>query len=459
MIAMRTIAMAAVIAAGACKGHRSPGTARAVPAPAPSPSIDAAPVAAPGARTIGARVAAGSLRGQAFDGYAVLVPSGESAETARRVAEREAAAHHLAATIEIRPRSESGLTPERLRYFGRGLSAADAAAIAKAHDAVTIMIAGPAEQVPEMVRGSAAVARSSAAAVHGWIEDLVTGETFSRAKLDETRPDHFALDVEHTVVVHQVSDDDGTAFLESFGMVRFGLPELYLRGVPRSFLEDATELFDAAAQTLVERGGLAHDGVIEVDVASLREGVWPGKHDALVKAGAPGKVTFTATWSLADQAGEPDAQPEIELSLPGGPVAEQLHAAIVGFSGARRDDVKGVAPDDAELDAARARAQKELAALAPHFAKGVPELERLLVKAPFRADGDGDGGLEWMWVEVHGWKGDRLTGILVNEPEHVSTLHEGARVEVHQQDLFDYLHTRADGTTAGGETNRILEGR
>ena len=44
--------------------------------------------------------------------------------------------------------------------------------------------------------------------------------------------------------------------------------------------------------------------------------------------------------------------------------------------------------------------EEALAALAPHFAQGVPAMERLLVKAPFKTDG---GGAEWMWVEVTAW--------------------------------------------------------
>ena len=41
----------------------------------------------------------------------------------------------------------------------------------------------------------------------------------------------------------------------------------------------------------------------------------------------------------------------------------------------------------------------------------------------------------------------------------ISNLREGARVEVEVADLFDYEHTRADGSQAGGETSRILQSR
>ncbi|HVV86110.1 MAG TPA: DUF2314 domain-containing protein, partial [Kofleriaceae bacterium] len=301
---------------------------------------------------------------------------------------------------------------------------------------------------------AAAIARVGAARAGGWIVDRPTQFVFSRAKFDSARPDGFPLDGGELVAIHGVSEDEGTAFLETFGLGRFGLPELYMRHIPRSFGDDMMELVRAAEQELIERGAIEATGALDVDVARLTTPPWPQNLVALRAHGGSARLHFAATWTLGDQHAE-DRPPEIELTLPGGEPAEQIHAAIAAFFGAEADTVVGAAPDDPRLMAARARARAELAALAPRFAHGVPELERLLVKAPFATD---SGGVEWMWVEVHAWKGDRLSGVLVNQPDDVSSLKEGAQVEVKQGDLFDYLLHRADGTEAGGETNRILEG-
>ena len=44
-------------------------------------------------------------------------------------------------------------------------------------------------------------------------------------------------------------------------------------------------------------------------------------------------------------------------------------------------------------------------------------------------------------------------------PYEVDDLKAGARVEVDEGSLFDYLYRRADGTDEGGETTKILMAR
>lgn len=358
--------------------------------------------------------------------------------------------------IVIGTLADTGFVPSLLRYFGRGLSDGDTGALEKVEQAVLISVAAPADAVADTVHGGAAMARAGAGAVHGWIQDRVTSETFTLAAFDAHRPEGFPLDVQQLIVIHAVAGDGSSVFFETFGLIRFGLPELYMQGVPHTFADDTLELVEAAAQTLVERAGVARAGELVVDLAQLATGTWPAFGAAVAQTGGSGKIRFGAAWTLADRAGEPDARPLIELNLPGGPVAEQVHAALTRFFGKKPDTIIRAATDDAELEAARQRAQRELAGLAPHFAHGIPEGERLIVKAPFRTD-DGDGDAEWMWIEVASWKRDLLTGVLINTPEHVAHVKVGARVEVRQAEIFDYLHNRADGTVAGGETNRILE--
>ena len=62
-----------------------------------------------------------------------------------------------------------------------------------------------------------------------------------------------------------------------------------------------------------------------------------------------------------------------------------------------------------------------------------------------------------MWVEVASWKGSRIFGTLQNEPFDIPTLRAGQRVEVLEDDVFDYIFTRADGSTEGNEAGKIIE--
>jgi len=62
-----------------------------------------------------------------------------------------------------------------------------------------------------------------------------------------------------------------------------------------------------------------------------------------------------------------------------------------------------------------------------------------------------------MWVEVVRWKGRTIRGILDNDPFEVTTLKAGAKVEVKEGSLFDYLLYKPDGTQEGNETGRLLQ--
>ena len=62
-----------------------------------------------------------------------------------------------------------------------------------------------------------------------------------------------------------------------------------------------------------------------------------------------------------------------------------------------------------------------------------------------------------MWVEVTSWKGDKIKGLLQNEPYNVPTLHSGQIVEVSQTSVFDYIRRYADGKMEGNETGKIIE--
>ena len=101
--------------------------------------------------------------------------------------------------------------------------------------------------------------------------------------------------------------------------------------------------------------------------------------------------------------------------------------------------------------------QKRLPAVATAFRAGLPLGERIIVKAPFKTD---DGSIEWMWVGVTGWTGEVLTGRLENEPYQVKALHLGAKVDVKQASVADYVWIDGTGKKKeGGESAAILQRR
>lgn len=62
-----------------------------------------------------------------------------------------------------------------------------------------------------------------------------------------------------------------------------------------------------------------------------------------------------------------------------------------------------------------------------------------------------------MWVEVTGWKDQKITGLLENEPADVADLHAGQVVEVKEEDVFDYIRYYADGREQGNTTGEIIK--
>ena len=61
-----------------------------------------------------------------------------------------------------------------------------------------------------------------------------------------------------------------------------------------------------------------------------------------------------------------------------------------------------------------------------------------------------------MWVEVIGWKGGEVEGILQNDPFEVSGLKAGARVRFKDSVVFDFIHYFPDGREEGNETGKIM---
>jgi uncharacterized protein YegJ (DUF2314 family) len=146
----------------------------------------------------------------------------------------------------------------------------------------------------------------------------------------------------------------------------------------------------------------------------------------------------------------------IEIVFPGPSLRRQeRHSALLAELFGTQDEVVGVRHDD-EVLAASARARKAVLKHKPRYASEPPLGEQLLVKAPFATP---DGGNEWMWIEVVRWQGTTLRGVLQNEPHQVPGLKSGARVEVQESSLFDFILIRPDGTREGNETGALIEKR
>lgn len=375
----------------------------------------------------------------------VLVPKDGNVDAAEKLARERASAAKL--EVERATMVDYGWDRERLEFFAS--EGVDVDALAGA--AAVIVIRAENRDGVALLRALSETAVVVADACHGWVIDPTYGalpaEQF-RAHIPSARPD-----VRKLIVVHGVMDDNGLPHLDTMGLNRLGLPELYVAKVARTQVDSVTQLVNAAAQTLLERGDVTRTGQLEVDLSMLGP-EWG--HDDVVKAGGTGKVTFGVRWSRGDEESDAHGDLGIELLPPRGPNTEAAQKVIDDFFGRVDDRVTELEANDPALLAAGKRARDELAKLRTEVARGIPPDEQLSVKAPFTAE---DGRVEWMWVDVVRFSGKLVEGTLANDPQWVTNIHSGSPVKVKFDDVADYVLSKRDGSQVGGYSIEIFRKR
>ena len=108
--------------------------------------------------------------------------------------------------------------------------------------------------------------------------------------------------------------------------------------------------------------------------------------------------------------------------------------------------------DDAALIAAGQQARATLPAFwALYYAKD-PSRTRFAVNARMAT---GSGGFEAIWVGVTGHDGDKIGGVLANEPNDMPQRHLGTAVQVSEADIEDWSYEK-DGKLYGSYTTRAV---
>ena len=209
------------------------------------------------------------------------------------------------------------------------------------------------------------------------------------------------------------------------------------------------------AQASAEGAVLTKPGEFDLDFRAIRNAEVREPQIRSLKPNATGIALLSlkkGTWEEGDPM---NRLVEITFDRGVGPDIHAKQEQILAASFGWEDSVTPVKQDD-ELDQARRRARQKLSALRAKFKKGLAPGEFIQVKAPFKTP---DDGKEWMWVEISSWNGDKITGLLKNEPFNIPSLHAGQMVEVSEAQIYDYIRRHADGTSEGNETGRIIEGR
>jgi uncharacterized protein YegJ (DUF2314 family) len=341
--------------------------------------------------------------------------------------------------------------PESLKYANRGLDDAHQTALLATSQVSLLEFRIGGDAVDALYASALRLVGALAKSAGGLPWDDATRQVFSLEKW-QSRIDAFESGV--PVVAEHIKIDayrDGELLrLVTLGMEKMGLPDVVVNQVSMHDSDSIGSLMNLLCQALAERPTLDESGTFDLAFDSIKSQAARAKVTFEDKAGRRVRLKLAIG---ERQEGDADNR-LMEIVFPGPPdgLQERQNVAVTSMFGTH-DEIKQVKHDPALL-AASARARAKLMALKPVWSKQPPELEKLMVKGPFRTP---SGGNEWMWVEVTSWEGTTIHGLLQNDPYEVEGLRAGSRVAVEESSIFDYILRKADGGIEGNETAKLLE--
>lgn len=346
--------------------------------------------------------------------------------------------------------------PALIQRFGRGLSREQAVGLQGANQVLVLDFAHPRNGSMARYRSSLLVAERVARDTGGLLWDEETREIFTPDEWRKRRVDTWQgdlPDIRHQFIIHAYRSEHAARAI-SLGMAKFGLPDVVVVDFPWSANAQLAWVLTGLSQALIEGQPMGAQGRFDLDFRRLRHAALKRTLLEDVQPGSSATAPLLAVKGTPEE-GDPENR-LIELRFdrsPGRDAGTRMLAMLDGLFGASADPLIRVDHDEALL-AASAAAKARLPELKAAFERGFQPGEYLSVKAPFSTP---SGGQEWMWVEVSAWSGDRITGMLRNDPVDVPGLHAGQTVTVSQKNVFDYLRTRPGAPSEGNETGKILE--
>ncbi len=344
---------------------------------------------------------------------------------------------------------------DSLRYYGRGISREQAEALQNSKQALILDFVHPAGDGWAALRMATALAEHVSRETGGLLWDEETREVFSPDEWHERRLAgwHTTVpDISKHTTIHAYKNGEYIRAI-TLGMAKFGLPDVVVNDFAWSGNVGMGNLINLLTQAMAE--GASFEKAGEFDLA-LREIVNPDVRQTQLESLKPraSAIAYLGLRRGIWEEGDPDNRLiEIVFERYPGPDnharQDKLLSSLFGW-----EDPVTELTDNNELLAASRRAKAELPALQSAFNAGLEPGEFIQVKAPFDT---ADGGREWMWVEIIRWRGDRIKGLLKNEPFKIRDLHAGQEVVVDQQDIFDYIRRFSDGSQIGNETGKIIQ--
>ncbi len=354
----------------------------------------------------------------------------------------------LAGVVEVPAFADSVTTPSRMMGLadtvaypvtsvwiaGSGVGISRPDRLLAAEQVVVAWFASPANQAEEtLTRAHTAFAAASAGG--GWVHDLTTDRVYGAAAW--ARLDTHALGP-------WVLTRSGGGQVRSVGMRRFAEYDLVVENVTPEGTNDAALVVFAALKATHEKG--PPPAALRLDDGATRGAATFAPADAVPPPGAvadPDGRYLTLHFSgetstLAIPVGENSPIPAPPVAAPPPETDNDARAAIPTGT-----------PAPTNLEQARAAVRESLLLrVRPEFLRGLKPGDALAVMVGFHA---ATGRMEYLWVEVRSWSNGVLSGMIATEPALVP-LRRGDSVRVREDEVFDYVVRRADGSKEGNLT-------
>jgi uncharacterized protein YegJ (DUF2314 family) len=344
---------------------------------------------------------------------------------------------------------------ESLKYFGRGVPRRQAEQLQHTETALIVDFRYSKENVRNGLLAAVELIKELANETGGVIWDETTREVFTPEEWTERRIKSWkdgVPDVTKFITIHAYNTGEFVRAI-SLGMQKFGLPDIVIDKFSWSLDRNMGHLLNMFAQALEEGAEVDGNSQIDLDLRAIKHPDVRDPQLSTLKEHSTGIALLSLKKGKGEKGDPQNRLIEITFDRGSGPDVHAKQSQILGSLFGWEDSISQIKHDD-ELDAASQRARSKLPDLRADFKKGLAPGEFIQLKTSFETP---DGGHEYMWVEVAKWDGGKITGLLKNEPFHIPNLHGGQTVEVSEADVFDYIRTRADGTSEGNETGRIIK--
>lgn len=358
--------------------------------------------------------------------------------------------------LEFRTAEDLILPPkDTLDTVAAGLSPSERDSILSKKNALVIHVTGNIDPNQVGARTAWATAAVLAEALDGFVYDETCrrietkGETLGHAI---TAPLGQSVFSPRQILVQLYRQEEGTERMISFGMVRFGQPDLVIKGANMNSGPLLTNVLNAAAAQLIAG---KKEGPLTITLDDIAK-VTGRKPSDLNPNPADARPVVLDLMDTDREDAEPDFMTELVPN--NGASRENWDLALASLFGAPPSVTTHA--DDKELGDVAKKARETLPAAIKRFQSGEGTL---YVKGPFAIAEDSrvDGGpaSELLWVNVASCDDKLCTGVLSNEPTYATNVAPGKTTSVKRSETVDWMIQQRDGGTAGGESIKVLRAR